>query len=154
MKYFSYGSNMSVKRLNDRGVQTSTIEKGVLKGYRFSINKKSYKNPNIGFANIVKDENSIVEGVIYDIKIGDLTILDKFEGYPKHYKREIHKINDDNVIVYIANDKWVSEKELETTKEYKDYILEGKLFLSENYFQNLNELIKVVDSDVNCEKDD
>ena len=68
MNYFAYGSNMSSSRLNARSVNFFSKEKGVLKGYRFVINKKSKKDPTIGFANIIKDNNSEVEGIIYEVK--------------------------------------------------------------------------------------
>lgn len=137
MKYFAYGSNMSADRLLERGVNFLSKEKGTLKGYRFLINKKSQKNPNIGFANIIKDENSEVEGILYEVKTEDILKLDKYEGYPKHYRRENHIINNQEAIVYIANDSWTSENELGTTDEYKNHILEGKEYLSEKYYNKL-----------------
>ena len=140
MYYFSYGSNMNVKRMIERGVFFSSKEKGSLKGYRFIINKKSQKNPNIGFANIIKDNSSHVEGVIYEVSQEDLIKLDKYEGAPKHYRRENHRINNKECVVYIANEEWTSVKELESTEEYKNHILEGKEFLTDNYYKKLLEI--------------
>lgn len=137
MKYFAYGSNMNDQRMIERGVNFLSKEKGILKGYRFLINKKSQKNPNVGFANIIKDETSEVEGILYEVKTEDILKLDRYEGYPKHYRRENHIINNQEAIVYIANDIWTSVNELETTEEYKNHILEGKQFLSEKYYNNL-----------------
>jgi len=141
MKYFAYGSNMSSKRLTERGVNFLSSEKGILKGYKFIINKKSQKMPDIGFANIIKDDTSEVEGIIYEINEKDLLLLDKFEGVKSnHYRRENHIINNKECVVYIANDSWTTKEELQTTEEYKNYILEGKQYLSENYFQKLLEI--------------
>jgi gamma-glutamylcyclotransferase (GGCT)/AIG2-like uncharacterized protein YtfP len=140
MNYFAYGSNMNEKRMTERGVNYTKKEKGTLKGYRFIVNKKSQKNPSIGFANIVEDINSEVEGIIYEVNHDDILKLDGFEGYPKHYKREIKIINDKQVVVYIANDNWTTNNELETTEEYKNHILEGKTFLSEKYYNKLLEI--------------
>lgn len=137
MKYFAYGSNMNEKRMTDRGVNFLSKEKGTLKGYRFIINKKSQKIPGIGFANIIKDKNSEVEGILYEVKTEDILKLDKFEGYPKHYRREMLPINGENVIVYIANDNWTTINELNTTEEYKNHILEGKSYLSDEYYNKL-----------------
>lgn len=144
MKYFAYGSNLNERRMIDRGVNFLNKEKGTLKGYRFIINKKSQKDNSIGFANIIKDDNSEVEGIVYEIIDSDILKLDKFEGFPRHYYREIHKINDEDVVVYIANNSWISTNELLTTEEYKNHILEGKNFLSEQYFNKLIEIIKTV----------
>lgn len=140
LKYFAYGSNLDDNRMISRGVNFKSKEKGILKGYRFIINKKSQKNPNIGFANIIKDENSEVEGILYGVDMGDILTLDIYEGYPNHYRREVLTVNNEQVIVYIANDSWTSTDELYTTEEYKNHILEGKEFLSEKYF---DELLKI-----------
>lgn len=140
MKYFAYGSNMSSKRMIDRGVNFKSREKGTLKGYRLVINKISQKTPNIGFANIIKDENSEVEGIIYEIYDDDIIKIDKHEGSPKHYIRELHNINGEYCVVYIANPNWTTQYELNTTQEYKNHILEGKEFLSENYYNKLLEI--------------
>ena len=140
MKYFAYGSNMSSHRLTERDVNFKSKEKGTLKGYRFIINKKSQKNPNIGFANIIRDDNSEVEGIIYEVSQEDIIKLDRYEGSPKHYKRETYIIDNKECIIYIANEEWTSPKELEATEEYKNFILEGKEFLSEKYYEKLYDL--------------
>ena len=140
MKYFAYGSNMSQKRMIERGVQFSGKEKGILKGYHFVVNKKSFKDERVGFANIIKDPNSEVEGIVYELPHEEIHKLDRFEGYPKHYRREFLKINNEDTVVYIANDLWISSDELRTTEEYKNHILEGKEYLSENYYNKLLEI--------------
>ena len=140
MNYFAYGSNLDSSRMIERGVNFTSKEKGSLKGYRFIINKKSQKNPNIGFANIIKDNSSHVEGIIYELNQDDILKLDKYEGAPKHYRRESHRINNKECVVYVANDEWTTVNELEATEEYKNHILEGKEFLSENYYKKLLEI--------------
>lgn len=140
MKYFAYGSNLDDKRMTDRDVNFSSKEKGSLKGYRFIINKKSQKNPNVGFANIIRDDNSEVEGIIYEVSNEDILKLDKFEGYPKHYNRDTYTINNKQCVIYIANNEWVSPTELNATEEYKNHILEGKNFLSDDYYKKLLEI--------------
>lgn len=140
MYYFAYGSNLNEKRMIERGVNFKSKERGTLKGYRFVINKKSQKNPTVGFANIVKDDISEVEGIIYEVTYNDILNLDGFEGFPKHYYRIFLPIGDKECIVYIANDKWTVSNELLTTEEYKNHILEGKLFLSEKYYEKLLEM--------------
>jgi len=144
--YFAYGSNMSEARMKNRGIIPLKKEIAFLDNYKFIINKKSYKNPIIGYANIIKNENSIVEGILYTINENNIKKLDKYEGYPKHYNRKILDFrlsNDEFVkgIVYIANPKWVSLHPLKTTLEYKNHILDGKEWISKNYYNFLNETI-------------
>jgi cation transport regulator ChaC len=143
MKYFAYGSNMSINRMLQRNIKINgKPERATLHDYEFVINKRSYKNQNIGFANIRKKENSTVEGVLYDVN--DLKLLDKHEGFPKHYDKIILPVETKNdtvdAIVYVANEKWITEN-LKTTEEYKNFILGGKKYLSEEYYNFLNEII-------------
>jgi len=141
MKYFAYGSNICSKRMLERDINFLSKEKGILEGYKFTINKKSFKNPSIGFANIVKDDNSSVEGAIYEIIDSDILKLDRFEGVSNgHYRREVLQINNQDVVVYIANLEWMSDTELKTTNEYKNYILEGKEIFSEEYYKKILEI--------------
>lgn len=145
--YFAYGSNMSEKRMIDRGVDYKDRFKGILNNYKFTINKKSYKDPLMGFANIIKSDSDIVEGIIYELEENDIKKLDKFEGFPKHYDRIKLFVDSDRgmleCIVYVATEKWVVEKELKTTTEYKKFIIDGKDLLSKEYVNKLNENIKV-----------
>jgi len=144
MKYFAYGSNMSQKRMEERGIDIFSNKSGILENYKMIINKKSFKNPEIGFANIIQDENSIVEGVVYDIDEKDVKILDKYEGFPNHYLKYFLNVKIDNnkekCLIYIAKSNWTTKNEIKTTIDYKNYILEGKEFLSENYYENLKKI--------------
>ena len=140
MNYFAYGSNLSEKRMLERGVYFTKKTPSILKGYKFTVNKISFKDPRVGFANIIKDDNSSVEGAIYEINDNDISKLDKFEGYPKHYDRITMRINNVDAIVYIANPNWVSPNELLTTPEYKNLILEGKDCFSYEYYEMLSNI--------------
>lgn len=148
IKYFAYGSNMSPSRLIERDVKYQNRQKGVLRGYRFIINKKSYKNPSIGFANIIEDEHSIVEGVLYDVENSEIEKLDIFEGFPKHYNRIKVYIEVDGyfheAITYIGNSNYTSQNWLPTTDEYKSKIMSGCDLLSESYSKNLDKNIFLI----------
>jgi len=145
--YFAYGSNMSEQRMISRGLTPLSKEIGILEDYKFIINKKSFKDPSLGFANIIPESGSSVEGIIYKVLDADIKKLDRFEGYPKHYTKELLTIRlyDGELvesIVYIANPNWVSKTVLKSTTEYKNYILEGINYISNNYYKFLNENIK------------
>jgi len=144
--YFAYGSNMSEQRMVSRGLQPKNKQLAFLDDYEFIINKRSYKNPQVGYANVLEKEGSVVEGILYEVKNNDIMMLDKFEGYPKHYDRKNLKLRLSNGeivegVVYIANFGWTSPRALKTTPEYKNFILEGKEWISENYYNFLNESI-------------
>jgi gamma-glutamylcyclotransferase (GGCT)/AIG2-like uncharacterized protein YtfP len=146
--YFAYGSNMSQSRMIKRGLIPTNKQIAFLDNYEFLINKRSYKNPKIGYANVTEKKNSVVEGILYEVEDHEILLLDRFEGAPKHYSREILnlRLQDGSIvqgIVYIANFGWTSPRQLKTTSEYKKFILEGKEWISDNYYIFLNESIKV-----------
>ncbi len=141
MKYFAYGSNMDPDRMKKRGILFSKREHAILKGFRLEFNKIVLKNLNEGKANIVKDNKESVEGVLYEIEEDDLRKLDKFEGYPTHYRREdVNVILDSGEIVkattYIAQSN-MTRGGLKPTKKYLSHLLKGCDLLSKEYCEKL-----------------
>ena len=137
MRYFAYGSNMNPERMTERGVSFTSRERAVLKGWRLKFNKVSSINAREGYANIERDDNSVVEGILYTIDDKDIEKLDTYEGYPKHYNRVVLKVKKDNgeeveALVYIANPDKVKDG-LKPSKEYLNHLLRGCDLLSENY---------------------
>ena len=141
--YYSYGSNMNQNRMLERGCIFDKVEKAKLKNYILVFNKKSQKDPSITFANVIQKENSIVEGMLYTLDEDKIKLLDKFEGFPKHYNRILLDVETDNGLVnayvYIAQQEWISNGL--PSKEYLNHLLEGKNFLSENYYNMLKETV-------------
>ena len=148
MKYLAYGSNINSERMRDREIGFLTREHAVLGGWRLKFNKVAFRNPKEGYANIVKDEEGIVEGVLYEIRESDLSNresdlskLDGYEGHPKHYKRTKVKVKLDNgreveAITYIAQKDKIREG-LKPTREYLNHLLKGCDILSEEYCEKL-----------------
>ena len=137
--YFAYGSNMDSKRLDERNVKYGLIGKAILSNYKLLFNKKSKKNPEVGFANVSECLGSNVEGILYSISKESMLKLDKFEGFPEHYRREFLNILvpecdcEIHAITYIANDHWIADN-LRPTTEYIDRLLEAKNYLSDSYY--------------------
>ena len=139
MKYFAYGSNMDAQRMNKRNVSFYKRRAGHLSGYRLEFNKVA-NNTRKGYANIVPDDSSLVEGALYDIDAVSLPKLDRCEGYPEHYLKIPEKIvlpsdgQEICAITYIANpDK--TRDGLKPSKEYLSHLLAGKDILSASYFE-------------------
>lgn len=137
--YFAYGSNMSLNRMNERGIKINEYTSAKLENYELRFNKISKKQGAV--ANIVPKQGSIVEGVLYNVD--NIEQLDKYEGFPEHYKRTIVFINGLNVWVYIAQEKYIKEG-LKPSKEYLGYLLEGKEFLSKEYFEKLEQINETI----------
>ncbi|WP_412710387.1 gamma-glutamylcyclotransferase family protein [Atrimonas thermophila] len=107
------------------------------------FNKVASRNPNEGYANIEKDDESRVEGILYTIRELDIEKLDRYEGYPDHYTKLKVRIKLDNgkeeeAIVYVANPKRVREG-LRPSRDYLHHLLKGCDLLSEEYRDKLRE---------------
>ena len=135
MYYFAYGSNLNIKRMDERGVKYIQVIPAKLENYELRFNKVSKKQSAV--ANVVPKLGSIVEGVLYNVST--LEQMDGFEGYPKHYNRIILKINNVDAWVYIAQPEFTQEG-LKPKQEYLNHLLEGKNYMSEEYFQKLKNI--------------
>jgi len=71
--YFAYGSNMASTQMLQRCPGCRKIGRAQLQGYRWIISTR-------GFANIIRSENEVVEGVLYAISTADEAALDEYEG--------------------------------------------------------------------------
>jgi gamma-glutamylcyclotransferase (GGCT)/AIG2-like uncharacterized protein YtfP len=82
--YFAYGSNMAGTQMFQRCPGCRTLGRAQLQGYRWIISTR-------GFANIIRSENEVVEGVLYAISAADEAALDEHEGVAKgcYYKETL-----------------------------------------------------------------
>lgn len=135
MYYFAYGSNMSINRMISRGVKYNSISAANLENYELKFNKISKQG---SVANVVYKKGSVVEGMLYEVETLDQ--LDIFEGYPKHYGRILLKVNGYDAWVYIADKKYIQDGIL-PKQEYLNYLLEGKEYLSNEYYNKLKNII-------------
>lgn len=136
--YFAYGSNMDFNRLRDRKISFEFLGKAILHDYVLRFNKIASQKDGIGYANIVYQENEIVEGLLF--KVENIEKLDKYEGYPNHYIKCILAVllKDEPIeaIVYVAHSNRTADN-LKPEREYLNRILTAKEYLSESYFYNL-----------------
>lgn len=150
MKYFAYGSNISINRMvNERKINYISRELAILENYKLVFNKISKKNNKLGFANIIESDGDFVEGVLYELNYNDLNIIDKFEGAntnPKHYYQKIITVINNNIpvqaITYIANPLMLNN-DIKPNKQYLNYILDGKDVFSNEYYTYLKSIITI-----------
>jgi gamma-glutamylcyclotransferase (GGCT)/AIG2-like uncharacterized protein YtfP len=146
IKYFAYGSNMDMSRLSNRGVNPITRNKGTLKNWKLKFNKKASAG-DWSFANIEPSEGDTVEGLVFTIKESDLKLLDKFEGAPRHYRREILIVEtyteEIKCITYVAQPEHIMEGLL-PLEEYMDFLIKGSVLLSFEYQKMLLEIDKKI----------
>lgn len=146
MLYFSYGSNMSVKRLLERVPSASKVGTGVLKGHELRFHKVSKKDGSAKCdAFLTGDIEHFIYGVIYDIDESDKPELDMAEGLN-------HGYDEKDVLIEFAGDSinaftYYATKIDSTLKPlhwYKEHVLRGarEHQLPEQYIQ----LIELVES--------
>jgi gamma-glutamylcyclotransferase (GGCT)/AIG2-like uncharacterized protein YtfP len=95
MKYFAYGSNMSVEQMKSRGcVKSKPLGPARLNGHKFMYSGSSPNWDNKGTANIIEEEGSEVWGLLYEVTDRCLSSLDGFEHVPKRRERKSVEVID------------------------------------------------------------
>ena len=136
--YFAYGSNMSTNQMRNR-LESASFKVGVAKlaGWRLIFDKIS--KDGTGKANLLKDEQGEVWGVIYQVTDEQMERLDDFEkGY---CRAEVEvALDGDNksldVITYISNER---DPTLHPSRDYLNTIIEGarEHHLPEEYIRKI-----------------
>ena len=82
--YIAYGSNINLEQMAYRCPNSKVIGKEMLKGYELEFR---------GVATIVPKENAEVPVLIWEIDGRDEHSLDKYEGFPNYYRKELFEID-------------------------------------------------------------
>lgn len=100
MYYVAYGSNMNLEQMEYRCPNSKVVGTGVIKDWKLVFNTH---------ADIIPCDGEYVPVVVWDISEDDWGYLDKYEGYPTYYKRDVVDVEMDNgenetCQVYVMND--------------------------------------------------
>ncbi|MCS6936110.1 MAG: gamma-glutamylcyclotransferase [Candidatus Bipolaricaulota bacterium] len=144
--YFAYGSNMNVRRMEDR-VRRRGIERklGYIQDYKMVFNKLASESKGTGYANIIPQSGAIVYGVLYKLTEKEMKTLDKYERVDEgHYQRkklEITVEENEQVTAYVYVALRTKEG-LRPTQDYLKCIIEGakENGLPQDYIQQLETL--------------
>ena len=86
--YLAYGSNLSIERMRSRCPDAEAIGRAMIPGYRLL-----FKKSQSGFyATIEQDANCAVPVLAYLISDYDEALLDRCEGYPRHYYKRYFQL--------------------------------------------------------------
>ncbi len=144
--YFAYGSNMNEKRISERMKEEpcKIVAKGVLKDFTLKFNKTAFGKPGVGWANVIPEDDSSVEGIVFETTEKGLEKLDKFQGLVSgHYYRKEVPIETEKGTVECWLYKAVPDRTkpgLKPPKEYLNHLLAGKKHLSKEYYNKLLEI--------------
>ena len=87
--YLAYGSNLSIERMRGRCPDAEVIGRAQIPGYRLL-----FKKSQSGFyATIEQDANCAVLVLVYMISDYDEALLDRCEGYPRHYYKRYFQLS-------------------------------------------------------------
>jgi gamma-glutamylcyclotransferase len=159
-KYFAYGTNCNLAVMEQKGIRFTARQRAVLDGFRLRFNKRSSRESlpeRIGFANIEEDQEGTVEGILYDLGVDGLETLDETERHQSHYDRIRVVVNADSgseeCWTYKARPEVVAEG-LVPSRNYINHILAGQEFLSQQYFDALDQSQTYRDTCACCDREE
>ncbi|CQR74974.1 AIG2-like family protein [Sporomusa ovata DSM 2662] len=88
--YAAYGSNLNLKQMKKRCPKAKVIGKGELHDY-----KLTFRGKQAGVANVERSNNDSVPIVLWEITKDCERDLDRYEGYPKLYEKELVTVQTD-----------------------------------------------------------
>ncbi|MES9990389.1 MAG: gamma-glutamylcyclotransferase family protein [Candidatus Thiodiazotropha sp.] len=92
MLYFSYGSNMSSRRLSSRVAAAEFVTIATLHGHELVFHKKGKDGSAKCDAFETNSNKQFVMGVVYKVSNADRVRLDRIEGVGKGYERKAVEI--------------------------------------------------------------
>ena len=148
--YFAYGSNMSAARMKQRLGWEAPRRAATLKDFQLVFDQAGFNDPAWSPANIRSQQGGLVEGMVYEVEEKDLKILD---GYEKYYQRLEVKVMASqekkmDEVTYLSKK---SRGEKPPTQEYLNFLLEGKSFLSREYFDELSRIQVILEDSMKQE---
>ena len=125
--YFSYGSNMSSKRLQHRVSNIRLVNVGRLEQHKLEFHKKSKDGSSKCDAVYVGNDKQFIYGAVYELTVSQLRILDMYEGLGAGYEQKtVDIITPDlgilNAITYYATD---IDNSLQPYIWYKEHVIRG-----------------------------
>ena len=120
--YIAYGSNLNLNQMKHRCPTATVAGKTTLEGYRLRF--RGY--PHSAYATVEPAKDCSVPVLIWKIKAQDETFLDKYEGFPSHYRKETLPVTLNgktvNAMIYIMNERFPYNQ---PSKSYYDIVAEG-----------------------------
>jgi gamma-glutamylcyclotransferase (GGCT)/AIG2-like uncharacterized protein YtfP len=98
MLYFAYGANVNQRNIKRYAPRARALGAARLPGYRLVFKQ---------FADVIKDANSSVAGVLYEITAPCELALDRYEDFPKLYGKATVTVETAggprNAMIYVMN---------------------------------------------------
>lgn len=151
MKYFSYGSNMSISRITDRVPSANVIDTGRVLKHVLKFHKVSKDGSSKCDIYETGDDSSEVFGVLFEIDEKEKQNLDRKEGLGYGYDQKdveviISETEKINAMTYYATK---TQADLKPYTWYKEHVVRGakENKLPDNYIEKLENIEAIVDPD-------
>lgn len=119
MMYFAYGSNINQKQMSVRCPNAIPVAFDAISG---SVVFNKFGTDGTGKANIASGKGYVL-GVVYDVPLEEIAILDMYEGVPEHYTRnKIQTLSGRSCALYTAT---ITTAGLSISNEYRRTIIKG-----------------------------
>ena len=123
--YFSYGSNMSTRRLASRVSSAKKICNARLPGHELRLHKRGRDDSAKCDAHFTGNSNDHVKGVLFEILANEKALLDEIEG-PGYENKMVSVLTDDDnrmdAFTYVAVH---IDESLKPYQWYKQHVLAG-----------------------------
>ena len=151
MYYFSYGSNMSSRRLRARTPSAQRIGIGVLEEHRLVFHKSGRDASAKCDAHHSGDPGHFVIGVLYEIHAEEKPILDKVEGLGSGYeiKDVLIRLDDGSLVEAFTYYATCIDADLKPFDWYREHVIIGakENALPEEYVQIIEAIDFIKDYD-------
>lgn len=119
--YFAYGSNINLDQMAYRCPDAQVVGPVTLNNHELLFRRG-------GFATIAPKEGESVTGLLWSITPECEQSLDRYEGYPRFYDKQMVAVRDDqgqelSVMVYVMDERF--REPMLPTDSYYNGILEG-----------------------------
>lgn len=152
LKYFAYGSNMSLSRLRERAPSAQRIGTCILRAHDLRFHKVSRDRSAKCDAFYTDDPADYIVGVLFEMYPGEKTYLDIAEGLGHGYDEKRVIVEDDygariSAMTYYA---LVIDATLKPYSWYKNHVLVGakESSLPETYIHRIEAVECVEDPDL------
>lgn len=104
--YIAYGSNMHTGQMAQRCYSAKVLGKGILRGYRMMF-RGAHRS---GVATIERSDGDSLPVLLWEITEDDEKALDRYEGYPHLYRKEMIPVFFDGrklrAMAYVMNERY------------------------------------------------
>ena len=152
MRFFSYGSNMSISRLLDRVSSASKLGAAILTQHQLKFHKVGRKDGSAKCdASETGDPEHVIHGVVFQISKADKSKIDREEGLGHGYEEKdvLVQMRDGSIVQAFTYYATNIDSNLKPLDWYKEHVMRGarENSLPEEYIRRIEAIDSIRDKD-------